>query len=380
MELNIQKYLRSGKTPDDLKDELAINHRRHSKYNNLVSFKYDQLDSPRGHEIIKESRGIILDEDNNWNVVAFPFKRFFNLNEGHADKIDWPSATVCEKMDGSLCTLYSHNNQWQVATGGSADAGGNVGDGLVKWVENGVEMPYPQSFADYFWCVSNLRFGAGWNLSAPEDYCFMFELTGPLNRIVVYHESANLTLLGARNVKTGQEITAKEAASFFKKVPYVREFKLSSVDEIVASFENISPLSQEGYVVYDKEFHRIKMKSPAYVALHHMKDGLTTKAFVEIARSGETSEVMSAFPEYRPLLEDAEARFDCLLQKLEWDYKQIKHIEVQKEFALCAKNTRCPAALFALRSGKVNSIKEYLRKIRIDNLLNLLGYKNEAAS
>ncbi len=203
----------------------------------------------------------------------------------------------------------------------------------------------------------------------------MFELTGPLNRIVVYHDIATITLLGARNLKTMEELSAKEAAKHLHGVPYVKEFALSSVDEIVKTFETISPMSQEGYVVVDKAFRRIKVKSPAYVAIHHAKDGLTTKAFVEIARSGETSEVIAHFPEYQPALEEAKGRVSKLTSELEEAYDAIKDIEVQKDFALEAIKTRCSGALFAVRSGKSESISDFISKMSVGKLMQLLGYK-----
>ena len=377
MILQVQTYLRSGKTLQDLNSELGINARRHSKLPNLVSLKYNQLESPRNHPVVMECRGLILDEANDWDIVAFPFKRFFNADEGFAADIDWSTAKVQEKVDGSLIILYYYAGQWHVATSGSADAGGSVGDGL-EWRENGIRiLPHPESFAQYFWQTATKCYGPDFHLDAKTDHCYMLELTGPLNRIVVYHEKASLTVLGARRLSDLQEISAKEAASHLRGVPAVKEFDLSSVGEIVATFEDISPLSQEGYVAHDAVFNRIKVKSPGYVAIHHAKDGLTTKAFVEIARSGEVFEVVAHFPEYQPPLEEAKERFQSLLQELQQEYEGIKHIQNQKEFALQAVKSRCSGALFAYRAGKVSSIGEFLKSMHIDKMMKLLGYKNE---
>ena len=57
---------------------------------------------------------LILDR-GSWNVVAMPFKKFFNYGEKDADRIDWGSAKVYEKLDGSLLTLYFHSGEWHVA-------------------------------------------------------------------------------------------------------------------------------------------------------------------------------------------------------------------------------------------------------------------------
>lgn len=66
-------------------------------------------------EICQECRGLILDEDDNWKAICYPYKKFFNYNEplGKAIKMNWTDVNVYEKIDGSLATLYlyvSHSN------------------------------------------------------------------------------------------------------------------------------------------------------------------------------------------------------------------------------------------------------------------------------
>jgi hypothetical protein len=207
----------------------------------------------------------------------------------------------------------------------------------------------------------------------------MFELTSPLNRIVVVHREARLTLLGARDRLTGREIAASEAAPMLGgAVSPVPEYLLTSIATIVDSFELLSPLETEGYVVVDGSFNRIKVKHPGYVILHHAKEGLSRKAFVEIARKGEASEVLTAFPEFRPLLEDARTRLETLVSEIESDYARLRNISEQKAFALEALKTRCSAALFSVRSGKAVGVRAFLASMPIDFLMRMLGYKDDS--
>ena len=76
-----------------------------------ILFKYSQIDSDPSLEIVKEARGLIL-EDGTWNIVAYPFKRFFNYGEPNAAAIDWTSARVQTKEDGSLIKVYFYNGEW----------------------------------------------------------------------------------------------------------------------------------------------------------------------------------------------------------------------------------------------------------------------------
>ena len=54
--------------------------------------------------IVQEARGIILDTVR-LEVVCWPFRKFGNYNEGYADEIDWSTARVQEKVDGSIIKL-----------------------------------------------------------------------------------------------------------------------------------------------------------------------------------------------------------------------------------------------------------------------------------
>ena len=59
------------------------------------------------------TRGIIMDEDNNWNIVCLPFFKFkdFKKNKEACLKIiDLNSSFIYDMIDGSLAVLYYYNN------------------------------------------------------------------------------------------------------------------------------------------------------------------------------------------------------------------------------------------------------------------------------
>lgn len=363
MELWVQKYLRAGNTPESL-SSLEIKSRRHRRHPNLVLLKYD-IFANFSNPIARECRGIILDESDNWNVVSRAFDKFFNYGEGHAADIDWSTARVQEKLDGSLCCMYHYAGEWHVATSGTPDALGEVrGSG----VQESMQQSTGRTFAQYFWDTFKAEGG-----TLPEGYeylTFVFELMGPANRVVVVHEREWLRLLAVRERQTGLELNI-EMMSELVNIPPVRSFPLSSVKEIFDSFERISPVSQEGYVVVDGKGQRIKIKHPGYVALHHAKDGMSPKAFAEIARQGEVPEVIAAFPEFAPLLDEARAKFLTFMERCQADYDRIKDIPVQKDFALEALKTPHSAALFHLRKGK--DLRELAKSVTIDTFMSWIG-------
>jgi T4 RnlA family RNA ligase len=288
--------------------------------------------------------------------------KFFNYGEPNAANIDWSSAKVQEKKDGSIVQLFFYDSKWNVATSGSPDASGDVGD-------------FNLNFNEYFWNTFNQY---GEDLSClTTNYCFFFELCGPINRIVVRYLEPSLTLLGARNLLTQEEISVENAAKLFKNIPSVRSFPLNSFEEIIESCKNISPFDQEGFVVVDKNFNRVKCKTPQYVSMHHLRDSVSVKSFVEIVRSGETSEVLNAFPEYADQMNDVKNRYEDLIRQVSSEYEKYSGIESRKDFALAIKNNvKCEHALFSVKSNRHSDFKSFFKDMRIEYVMELMGLKS----
>lgn len=352
-----QMFLRKEGTLQDLQSRYAITHRRHSRYPNLVQLKYDQLMSPFNEPIVQESRGIILDEDDGWNIVAWPFKKFFNYGEPLAATIDWRDAVVQEKADGSLCILYHYDDQWHVATSGSPDAGGKVGDLAV-------------TFDQLFWITWD-KMGFKRPSATQRNYTFMFELTSQFNHIVVEHEAPSLQLLAIRSTWSGMEFEPH----FSPEYRPVKTFPLGSIEAIVKTFDEMSPRKQEGYVVVDGNFNRIKVKHPGYVALHHLKSSFSMRRIVEVVRKGEAAEVRAALPEWSSVVDHVQASFDGLATHLQQRWDEIKDIDDRKQFAAEAKVSPYFPTMFHLKDGTYKDARESLASIHLDTLIDLLGVK-----
>ncbi|HLX52813.1 MAG TPA: hypothetical protein VKR58_02675, partial [Aquella sp.] len=77
MELEIQKWLRNPPNPNESIDlnisllaAIGVYMKRHNLYPNLCTFKYDMIEADFSNPITRECRGIILDQSQNWKVVA----------------------------------------------------------------------------------------------------------------------------------------------------------------------------------------------------------------------------------------------------------------------------------------------------------------------
>lgn len=365
MQSLLQEALRSGaETPDSLLTSYGVSSKRHPVYPNLVQFKYHQFESPLQLPLVREARGIILDEADNWRVIAWPFEKFFNHGEQLAATIYWPGARVQEKVDGSLIILYHYAGKWHAATSGMPDAGGQV---------NGFAM----TFADLFWQTIGPAFFDGIKEPWLEDTTFLFELSAPENRVVVRNTERKVTLLGARMRLDGTWATGCQEFARRYGLTHVREFPLTSLDAALATFETMDPLQQEGYVIVDSSWNRIKVKHPGYVAIHGMRGegALSPKRVLNLIREGETTEILAHFPEWKPAFDKIQGYYSDFIREVERDFRQLRDLPTQKDFALEAVKTRCSAALFQLRSGRVSSVAEYLAGAQIDSVAELLRLK-----
>lgn len=361
--LHIQKFLRNGGTLQDLKDLYAISSNRHKQFPNLVGFKYSQIESPMGESICQEARGLVLDEADSWRIVCYTFRKFFNAGEGHGDPLTEPKH-VYEKVDGTLIQVYYWENAWRTATTGRPDASGEYSP-LVPG----------ETFHDLFQKVFTAKKYRDLP-STLSHLCFGFELATAYNRIVCRYDIERLPLLMVRNRVTGLELNPEQFVSDHNlnwELP--KKYPVRSLPEIQVASQSLLPLEAEGYVVVgeprlDGSYTRLKVKSPAYVATAHLKEGCTPKKLLEIARCGECSELLTYFPEFKASYDTIAARYETFVRELEAVWERNKGIESQKEFALAIKNCAGTGVLFGVRKGSYPSIRAGLKAIRIDSLWN----------
>lgn len=402
MSLHIQDFLRANGSAPLALPPYSLNIKQHPEFPNLYQFTYDQIESKRDDPLVREARGLILDADDGWNVVAYPFRRFFNEGEGPADHIDWSTARVQEKVDGTLIIMYHYANRWRIATKGSPDASGSVGD--HNWIEDGKDVP--MTFERLFWHSIEYWFkGLSHTGQFNGDRTYMWELTSPWNRVVCDYtvlgpmgemvdgngtvifmddledktgyagDGSRVTLIGVRDNRTLQEIPVDD---YRDDVHYVvKEFPLASLTDVVEAAKALNPIRQEGFVVVDARFNRIKIKSPAYVAIHHLRDGSPERRLMDLIKAGEENEVMAyslldEFPMEKKMFEDFRAKIEWLCLQTETAYASIENVQTQKDFALEALKTPYHAAMFALRKGQVKSARDFYLKLPTDKLLDLV--------
>jgi hypothetical protein len=157
------------------------------------------------------------------------------------------------------------------------------------------------------------------------------------------------------------------------------------LDEITKTFEGM-PWSEEGYVVIDKEFNRIKIKNPAYVAVHHLKSKTAEHNILTIVKSNEIEEFAATFPERREELYKLKKNYDSLITKLITAWMELfekkpkdDSASEKKQFALSVFDVakkydleQFTGLFFALQSGKVNHIYEFMQNYDDKKLYKIL--------
>jgi len=348
-------------------------------YENKLHLKYDQLESDMSLKEVQECRGLILDR-HTLEVISMSFFKFFNEGETNAAKIDWDTASVFEKVDGSMMQVYwdPYANKWFAGTTGTAEGEGEVNN------------KFGTTFNDLFWQVVNDKSPNMLKWLNKLKHCtFVFELTTPYNIVVKPHGESSITLLAARDNKTLKElryIDLKVLATTFG-VPLVKIFDLNAKNfgDLIKTFEGM-PWSEEGYVVVDANFNRAKIKNPAYCAVHHLKGKTAEHNILTIVKTNEIEEFAATFPERREELFRLKTNYDLLNQTLTSAWEELtprrpKNITANERklfaaavFEVCNKYkiTNFSGLFFSLEGGKVNSVNDYLMEYDDKKLYKML--------
>lgn len=359
----IQDYLRDGGSLGSLTSNYAISITRHPIYNNLCLFKYDQIASPPTHPLVLNARGLILDENDNWRIICRRFNRFFNYGDVAAAQVNFDTAKALVKADGSIITLYHAYGKWHCSTSGHPSAAGSVGEANF-------------SFADLFWQTWNKT---GLKLPENTNLCPSFELMTPWNIVVVPHNDAQIVFIGLHNRATDEELRLDTIPEY----PAIESHEFKSFDDLILTAQQLNGFEQEGYVLTDfgnklnGDFCRNKMKGKDYIAKHHLKSGWSTRKALEIVLINEVDETSLYFPAFADQLKSIKVKYENLIDELTNIYESLKHIQNQKEFAIALENRKCrlSGALYSLRAGKVKSIREFISKINVRSLVDILELK-----
>lgn len=396
--LLVQEYLTEKSFGD-----LAKDHGVYASFNKggtKASINYDQIEAKENDPLAQECRGLILSAGDHRSflseaievngklsydhicpgrtrIISYPFSRFFNYGQGAAANVNWsdPNVKIMEKLDGTLMIIYfcPISNVWHAATRAVPEADllmDNQKYTFRTLFEVAVEKTLNLSFNDF---TSKLD----------KELTYMFELTSAYNRVVVEYKGPSITLLGARNINTLQEIDTNDIDLI---VPRARTYTLTNIDEILEYVSSQNPSEHEGVVVCDGKFNRVKIKNPAYVIAHRLKDTISAspRNLLECILTGKDDDIIPMLPE--EIVNDvkvAKEKLQKLMHKYDMTYDAIiKSLDAgfsKKDFALAVQKQNIWAApLYKMLDKKVN-MREFIDLNKVDShwntsfIDNLLG-------
>ena len=319
--MQVQDYLRSGKSLEDLTTEYGI------KTNicealGVVSLNYNQINSDMSLKIPQECRGLIL-EIGSWDIVSRSFNKFFNLDEPQGiivrNGFNWENSKALVKMDGSLIEMYFYKDQWNISTRGVANADISVGG-------------YDTTFRELVLLTMD-EMGFSFDELNPEIW-YSFELTTPLNKIVVQYDDYKLTWLAAWHRATNVEIDIDFLPDI--TAPKVKTFPMTDLESLIKEINTLPPSEFEGVVLIDCNFNRLKIKSLDYIIAFHVVCSVESspRNKLEVILSDKFDDICGILPEIlrNELIEDQNncRELVSIAQKV---YSENKHIEYHKEFA-----------------------------------------------
>lgn len=283
----------------------------------FILFKYNQLYSDMSLPEVQEARGIIF-RKSDWKCVRRAFDKFFNYGEANAATLDWAhGVSVQEKIDGTLVSAWMDKNDlWHFSTNGNID---------LRDAPTG-DVKYP-TFYDIF--LEAIHHNPDFLAPFQSSMCYTFELVSPINRVVIPYENFELYLIGMRDMRTLEEMGPTyldhEAEILGVKRPKI--YNMNSLEEVIEAAQKL-PWDEEGYVVCDKNFNRIKVKSPRYLIAHYSRNNntITNKILMKVILENQDEEFLTYCDDYKVELEELRAARRSAIKKI-----HAKTIELLRE-------------------------------------------------
>ena len=222
-------------------------------------------------EITKQCRGLILDQEGN--VIAKGFDKFFNIEEHKPDEIPNEPFEVFEKLDGSLGILFWYEGKWILTSKGSLTTEQEI---------KGKEI------LDSKYNVHPI----------PKGYTTLVEIIYPQNRIVCnYGDDVSLVVLSMISNASGKELEYNS----LKLIGEETNMPLVKVYDGISDYKTLKSMidkDREGYVVKFINGFRIKVKGEEYVRLHKILTEFSNVDIWEYLKDGrDVNELLDRVPD-----------------------------------------------------------------------------------
>lgn len=350
--MDLLEFIQENQNWEELLEEKHIKIRREG---DLALFKYGTK-ADFSDEIVRNCRGHIIDLVN-MKYVCRPFLKFGNYYESYVPEIDWKTAQIQEKIDGSIVKLWFYDGAWRWSSNSvieAEDCSLNGGDFTMHWLihnaENYKDIPFDK---------------------LDKDCTYIFELVSPYNRIVIDYPKTYLYHLGTISNSSGQEYVVDIGIEQPKRYEIANR-SLESVLQKAKEFDTL----REGFVVCDGSFNRIKVKTEEYLELHYsMTNKLGEKEALEILQAND-EEAMHAIKNNLDLAPEMlyyEYKYAVLKKEISHyiSYAMTLYQQLEcdrKAFALSLEDSPYKMFAFKIIDNPAIGVSDLLRNVKISHL------------
>jgi RNA ligase len=345
-------------------------------WNYSPKVQYDRL----WDDITMQCRGLVT--NSKGDVVARPFKKFFNYEEHKPEEIPNEEYEVYEKMDGSLGILFYYEYELTDEKRYNIWFNNNYETGMERFFDpnnlpdfdNPYYEPTPKTKGEWIMATRG-SFTSPQAIKGKEllgkynferlhhDYTYLFEIIYKENRIVCEYDFDDIVLLGIVNTKTGDEVNIHYNNEDIRFKNMISNIGFSVVMLYKTWGEGYDLLKEEiskdreGYVIRFKNGFRMKIKGEEYIRLHRILTNISNRDIWEYLKDNKPfDELLEKVPDefndwVKETVKDLTVRFENIDNDYNSIFNSINTID-RKNFAEQAKRYSHSGILFAMYDGK----------------------------
>ena len=332
-------------------------------------------------DITMQCRGLVT--NSNGDIVARPFKKFFNLEE--IDSLPSGEFKVYEKLDGSLGILFYYEEELTDERRYNIWFNNNYETGMERFFDsnnlpdydNPYYEPTPKTKGEWIF-ASRGSFTSDQALKGNEllkkynlnllnkGYTYLFEIIYPENRIVVnYGNDEKLILTGIVHTMVDDFEMPLEYCEDLINGCGFEIVKTYNLGDDIESLKTTISTDNEGYVLRfnTKPITRIKIKGDEYVRLHRIITNISNRDVWQLLKEGKPlDELLEKVPDeffnwVKNTVNDLQNKFDITKSEVEEQFKELIN---KKEFAEKIKDNPNKSFLFKRLDSYSNQLNDMI--------------------
>ena len=211
-------------------------------------------------------------------------------------------------------SAWFDNRKWHYSTNGTIDA--------YKALTGDIKLPTVGDVLEEAFRNNGSSKKEIFEHCASKNVCYTFELVSPQTRVVIPYEKPDLYFIGCRTMKTERDTKDSIISSFFKTP---KEYDFHPAQDVVDAAKEL-PWDEEGYVVVDGNFNRVKIKSPAWLVAHYARsnNSISKESLIQVILDGEQEEFLVYANDYREELESVEREMEDFVRNLNDAAREMK--------------------------------------------------------